>query len=86
MCHIDRDLGHKEYDTEMAQFINNHLADNSCNEYCQNSNLTNDEVNVDNWLKNFAVYAVALIQDSVSFLFLLFSSVPPSTVVVYRLY
>jgi CotH kinase protein/Lamin Tail Domain len=63
---IDRDLGNSEYDTEMAQFINNHLAGNVCDEYCQNSNLAN-EVKMDNWLKNFAVYAVALIQDSVSF-------------------
>jgi CotH kinase protein/Lamin Tail Domain len=69
---IDRDLGNGDvYDTEMATFINDHLAGNTCDAYCQNSNLAS-KVNLDNWLKNFAVYAVALIQDSVSFLLFFF--------------
>lgn len=62
---VDRDLGGKEWDPIMAKFINGNLAGNACDENCQNANLAAD-VDVDNFLKHFALLAVALIQDSVS--------------------
>ena len=61
---VDRDLGNKEYDNIMIDFIHSHLANFQCeDEACSNSNLEED-VDVDQWLKNIAVYSVTMGQDS----------------------
>lgn len=61
---IDRDLGVKNLEDVMKTFINNHLASNGCiDSACSNSDLAND-VNVDQFLKNFAVMAALLNSDS----------------------
>lgn len=61
---IDRDLGVKDLEDNMKAFINKHLADNGCvDSTCSNSDLAND-VNVDQFLKNFAVMAALLNSDS----------------------
>ena len=61
---VDRDLGVKELEGMMEVFINKHLASNGCiDSTCSNSDLVND-VNVDQFLKNFAVMAALLNSDS----------------------
>ena len=61
---IDRDLGVKDLEDTMKTFINKHLASNDCiDSTCSNSDLVND-VNVDQFLKNFAVMAALLNSDS----------------------
>lgn len=60
---VDRDLGQEEWEDAMADFIDEHLADNFCDPGCTNSNLAT-QVNIENFLKNFAVYAVTLNGDS----------------------
>jgi len=63
---VDRDLGKKEWDATMKDFINTHLGFNGqCeNNQCSDKRDIRDQVDVDNWLKNFAVYAVVVGQDS----------------------
>lgn len=63
---VDRDLGKKGWDDTMSSFINSHLGVNGqCNDsQCLDKRLIKEQVDVDNWLKNFAVYAVTLEQDS----------------------
>jgi len=60
---IDRDLGGSEWEAIMETFIDEHLADNVCDPGCTNSDLAT-EVDIENFLKNFAVYAVTLNGDS----------------------
>jgi len=60
---IDRDLGLATVEPDMTNFINDNLADNVCNENCANSGLAS-AVDMENWLKNFAVHAVTLNYDS----------------------
>lgn len=60
---VDRDLGVKSLDETMQVFINQHLASNTCNTDCSNSDLS-DDVDIDNFLRNFAVMAATLNSDS----------------------
>mmetsp|Transcript_28471 Transcript_28471/g.51590 ORF Transcript_28471/g.51590 Transcript_28471/m.51590 type:complete len:101 (-) Transcript_28471:72-374(-) len=60
---INRDLGVEMLDATMQVFINQHLANNTCDANCTNSNLTED-VDIDNFLRNFAVMAAILNSDS----------------------
>lgn len=60
---IDRDLGVKAWESTMVTFINSNLANNICNAGCTNSDLPS-QVDVENFLKNFAVYAVMMNGDS----------------------
>lgn len=60
---IDRDLGTSNWDEIMEDFIDDHLAASVCDEGCANSNLA-EEVDVENFLKNFAMYAVMTNTDS----------------------
>jgi len=60
---MDRDLGSNEWDDDMQEFINTHLSGFRCDEGCTNSNLP-DDVDLDNFLANFAVYAVLISHDS----------------------
>jgi hypothetical protein len=60
---VDRDLGDEEWDPTMETFIDEHLADNVCDPGCTNSDLAS-QVDTENFLKNFAVYAVTLNGDS----------------------
>ena len=61
---IDRDLGVKSLDNRMALFYDKHLGINSCEDAkCSNSDL-GDDVDVTNFLRNFAVMASLLNQDS----------------------
>lgn len=60
---IDRDLGVETLDATVQVFINQHLANNTCDADCTNSNLTED-VDIDNFLRNFAVMAAILNSDS----------------------
>lgn len=63
---IDRDIGSKDYDAPMKDFINSHISANGrCkDDQCSSKQQIKDKVDVDNWLKNFAVYAVVAEQDS----------------------
>ena len=63
---VDRDLGTNEWDSAMEKFINSHLSvKGACqNEQCSNKRQISDLIDVDNWLKNFAVYATIIEQDS----------------------
>jgi len=63
---VDRDLGKKEWDAPMKDFINSHLSANGqcIDDQCSNKRDIQDQIDVDNWLKNFAVYAVIAEQDS----------------------
>ena len=47
----------------MSAFINENLANSSCDAGCLNSNLAS-EVDVENFLKNFTVYTVTMNKDS----------------------
>lgn len=60
---VDRDLGQKQWDDVMSQFINDNLADNKCDSGCANSNLAS-QVDTDNFLKNIAMMAVMVNLDS----------------------
>ena len=60
---IDLDIGSKEWEDAMKPFIADNLATKTCTAGCANSNLAS-EVDQENFLKNFAVYAVTLNQDS----------------------
>jgi hypothetical protein len=61
---IDRDLGQKSWDPIMTDFINKHLANTGCSdELCTNSDLQSD-VDVEQFLRNFAVYAATVTVDS----------------------
>lgn len=60
---IDRDLGDKEWEPTMESFIDENLANNTCDPGCTNSDLAT-EVDTEQFLKNFAVYAVTLNGDS----------------------
>jgi len=63
---VDRDLGNKEWDASMKDFINSHLgANGKCeDDQCLTKRDIQDKIDVDNWLKNFAVYAVVVEYDS----------------------
>ena len=61
---MDRDLGQKDYDDEMKDFVNQYLAGDMCKEGCTNSDLA-QQVDVDNFLKTLAFYASTLNMDSV---------------------
>ena len=63
---VDRDLGQKKWDAPMHSFINEHIGtSNACTfRSCTNKEGLRDIIDKDNWLKNFAVYAVAGIEDS----------------------
>ena len=63
---IDRDLGTNEWDSAMEEFINSHLSvKGACqNNQCSNKRQISDLIDIDNWLKNFAVYATIIEQDS----------------------
>ena len=62
---IDRDLGTSTLDQEMKEYINSNLGAFDCSDaMCSNSDLASD-VDVDQWLKNIAVYAVTVGQDSI---------------------
>ena len=62
---IDRDLGQKEWDVAMEDFVRQHLdvVSSQCDQNCANSNLGED-IDLDNFLKTMAFYAVTLDQDS----------------------
>jgi hypothetical protein len=60
---VDRDLGVSSWDPLMADFINTHLSNSTCEAACAGSNLAN-EVNVTNFLRNFAVFSTVMHQDS----------------------
>merc|ERR1712176_685810 len=61
---FDRDLGMNSLDDSMASFYDKHLGSNMCiDSKCSNSDLK-DDIDVTNFLKNFAVMAVLLNQDS----------------------
>uniref|UniRef100_A0A7R9Z617 LTD domain-containing protein n=1 Tax=Pseudictyota dubia TaxID=2749911 RepID=A0A7R9Z617_9STRA len=61
---VDRDLGSNAQDEAMEAFIDRHLAGNQCDaEKCVSYNLALD-VDVTNFLRNFAVMAATLNQDS----------------------
>lgn len=60
---IDRDLGNRESEPAMEQFINDNLGSNTCDEGCKNSNLAS-QVDIENFLKMFAVYASIISTDS----------------------
>merc|ERR1712232_123711 len=61
---FDRDLGVKILDDKMASFYDKHLGINGCvDPQCSNSDLQED-VDITNFLKNFAVMASVLNQDS----------------------
>ncbi len=63
---VDRDLGQKEWDSSMKDFINTHLSTNGqCRDNkCSDKRGIKDKIDMENWLKNFAVYAVVVEQDS----------------------
>jgi hypothetical protein len=71
---IDRDLGGRSQDTEMMQFINEYMVheeyaadgSTSCTKDCSKTGL-DSAVDADDWLKNFALYAVTLTTDSPMF-------------------
>lgn len=61
---IDRDLGTKDYNKVMKSFIHDHYrGDIKCDKNCANSDLAS-EVDLDNFLKMFAFYAVVVNSDS----------------------
>jgi Lamin Tail Domain/CotH kinase protein len=61
---IERDLGTKDWDDAMNDFItNNFQADKKCTEECANSDFA-EKADVENLLKTFAFYAVNVIADS----------------------
>ena len=61
---FDRDLGTNSLDDSMARFYDKHLGINGCKDpQCSNSDLQED-VDITNFLKNFAVMASVLNQDS----------------------
>ena len=60
---IGRKLGVQAVDKSMEVFINRNLADNKCDDKCSNSNLA-DDVDITNFLRNIAVMAALLHQDS----------------------
>ena len=62
---IDRDLGQNEWDDVMEDFVERHLdvVTHQCDQDCANSDLAED-IDVDNFLKTMAFYAVTLNQDS----------------------
>jgi len=57
------DKGGQQTDTEMAAFIDNNLAANTCDPGCTNSNLAED-VDVTSFLRSLAVSAGVLLADS----------------------
>jgi len=57
------DEGGQQMDTEMAAFIDNHLAANTCDPDCTHSNLA-DDVDMTSFLRNIAVYVGLLHVDS----------------------
>ena len=63
---IDRDIGSKDFDTPMEKFIDSHLSDGGkcLDKQCSSKKQISDDIDIDNWLKNFAVYAVVAAQDS----------------------
>ena len=63
---IDREIGNKDFDIPMKSFINSHLSvEGTClDTQCSSKIQIRDQIDVDNWLKNFAVYAVFAEQDS----------------------
>merc|ERR1712176_1497734 len=61
---FDRDLGMNSLDDSMASFYDKHLGINGCKDpQCSNSDLQED-VDITNFLKNFAVMASVLNRDS----------------------
>mmetsp|Transcript_45226 Transcript_45226/g.110175 ORF Transcript_45226/g.110175 Transcript_45226/m.110175 type:complete len:983 (+) Transcript_45226:54-3002(+) len=61
---IDRDLGSKAIDNNMKDFIDQHLGANGCTDsQCSNSLLV-DDIDTDNFLRNYAVMASLLNSDS----------------------
>jgi Lamin Tail Domain/CotH kinase protein len=61
---IERDLGTKDWDTAMKDFItDNFRGDEKCTEQCANSDFV-EKADVENLLKTFAFYAVLVIADS----------------------
>jgi len=61
---IDQDLGTKSYKKEMKEFITqDYSQEQKCDEQCQNTDLS-QRVDVQNWLKTFAFYAVTMNSDS----------------------
>jgi len=61
---IDRDLGKKEWEPSMKDFVNDHWSCASEEEGCINTELMSSQVDVDNFLKSFAFYATTLFIDS----------------------
>ena len=60
---VDRDFGVDSWDPAMKAFINEHLSNSTCADGCAGSSLAN-EVDVDNFLKVFAVFSTIMHQDS----------------------
>lgn len=61
---IDQDLGTKGYKKEMKEFITtDYSQEQKCDEQCQNTDLA-ERVDVQNWLKTFAFYAVTMNSDT----------------------
>jgi len=61
---IEKDLGTKDFEKAMHDFIQYDFSDEqTCNEDCANSNLP-ERVDVENFLKAFAFYAVTMNSDS----------------------
>lgn len=61
---IDRDLGTKDYNKEMREFITkDYSQEQKCDEGCTNTDLK-ERVDTENWLKSFAFYAVTANSDS----------------------
>ena len=60
---VDQELGTDNWDNEIEKFITEVMSFHRCDPDCGNSNLA-DEVDVENFLKTFAFFAVALTVDS----------------------
>lgn len=61
---IERDLGKNDFKEQMEEFIRVDFSDEQvCDVGCTNSNLKN-QVDVENWLKAFAFYAVTMNSDT----------------------
>lgn len=61
---IDLDLGTSDWDDDMKDFIRQHLSSTRCHQDCLNQGSLKDQVDLENVLKTFAFYAVALSMDS----------------------
>ena len=62
---MDLDIGNKDFNNVMKEFVNNfYRGDDRCSEGCENKAGIKDVVDVDQFLRVFAFYAVGTISDS----------------------